>query len=329
MIIIGIILSVLAIAFFCWLLFTLAVYALPVFVGLAAAFAAHHDGYGLFASALIAIFAAGVVLAFGQLAFALVRTPILRAAIALIFAIPAASAGYYATLGMAQIGISSIALSHVLAVLGAMLVGGTAWNRMALLASPGVSDEAERACGSIAAAVVRRRAERAPLRQLSNCADRVGRMCPPERIMRTVHPLRHGADRRPPSHTVCAHRASAMSRDVARLFHASVSLSSPFGSALLYAPLSASHEFSRDAVGHRVPCRLSWLDRAKDRLRLDRLDARATVGLSSPGLTPIPRGSQESPPSTLKLAGTRECVVDRLRPSDRHRGRDGRGLANS
>ena len=93
MIIIGIILSVFAIAFFCWLLFTLAVYALPVFVGLAAAFAAHHAGYGVFASGLIAIFAGGAVLALGQLAFALVRTPILRAAIALIFAVPAAVCG--------------------------------------------------------------------------------------------------------------------------------------------------------------------------------------------------------------------------------------------
>jgi hypothetical protein len=144
MIIIGIILSVFAIAFFCWLLFTLAVYALPFFVGLTAAFSAYHAGYSLFASTLIAIFAAGVVLAFGQLAFALVRTPILRAAIALIFAVPAAAAGYYATLGIAHICMTSIALCHILAAVGASLVGSTACSRMALLASPRVSDDAER-----------------------------------------------------------------------------------------------------------------------------------------------------------------------------------------
>jgi hypothetical protein len=144
MIIIGIILSVFAIAFFCWLLFTLAVYALPLFVGLAAAFAAYHAGYGVFASALIAILAGGAVLALGQLAFAVVRTPILRTLIALIFAIPAAVAGYHATLGIAHLCMSSTALSDVLAAVGAALVGGTAWSRMALLTSPGVSDEAER-----------------------------------------------------------------------------------------------------------------------------------------------------------------------------------------
>ena len=40
MIIVGIILSVFGIGFFCWLLFTLAVYALPFFAGLSAGLAA-------------------------------------------------------------------------------------------------------------------------------------------------------------------------------------------------------------------------------------------------------------------------------------------------
>ena len=55
MIILGIILSVFAIAFFCWLLFTLAVYALPFYTGLMAAFMAYHHGYGVLGSGLIAV----------------------------------------------------------------------------------------------------------------------------------------------------------------------------------------------------------------------------------------------------------------------------------
>jgi hypothetical protein len=136
MIILGIILSVFAIAFFCWLLFTLAVYALPFYAGLTAAFTAYHHGYGVFGSGLIAIIVGAGVLALGQLLFAAVRVPLLRACIALVFAIPAAVAGYHATLGIARIGIPAGTLSQILAFVGATLVGGTAWSRMAIFIPP-------------------------------------------------------------------------------------------------------------------------------------------------------------------------------------------------
>lgn len=138
MIILGIILSVFAIAFFCWLLFTLAVYALPFFVGLTAAFTAYHHGYGVLGSGLIAIVVGAGVLALGQLLFAGVRVPILRAGIALVFAVPAAVAGYHATLGIGHICIPAGTLSQILAYVGATLVGGTAWSRMAVFIPPAV-----------------------------------------------------------------------------------------------------------------------------------------------------------------------------------------------
>ena len=47
MIIIGIVLSVFGLGFFCWLLFTLAVYALPFLAGLTAGHAAFHSGAGV------------------------------------------------------------------------------------------------------------------------------------------------------------------------------------------------------------------------------------------------------------------------------------------
>ncbi len=132
MIILGIILSVFAIGFFCWLLFTLAVYALPFYAGLTAALTAYHLGYGVLGSGLIAIVVGAGVLVLGQLMFAAVRMPILRACIALVFAIPAAVAGYHATLGIAHICIPAGTLSQILAYVGATLVGGTAWSRMAV-----------------------------------------------------------------------------------------------------------------------------------------------------------------------------------------------------
>jgi hypothetical protein len=47
MLVIGLILNVFGIGLFCWLIFTLAVYALPFFVGLSAAMAAFHSGAGV------------------------------------------------------------------------------------------------------------------------------------------------------------------------------------------------------------------------------------------------------------------------------------------
>ena len=99
MIVIGLILSVFGVGFLCWLLFTLAVYPLPLFAGMTAGLAAYHSGAGL--GALVVGFAASAVtLVAGQAAFAAVKSPVLRVVIAILFAAPAAIAGYHATLAL-------------------------------------------------------------------------------------------------------------------------------------------------------------------------------------------------------------------------------------
>ena len=138
MLIIGLVLSVFGIGFFCWLLFTLAVYALPFFAGLTAGLAAFHSGSGVIGALVVGVLAGGATLAIGQIAFATVRTPLIRAAIALLFAVPAAIAGYHATLGLAHIGVPSEGWREAFAVVGAVLVGGTAWARMSLFVPPHV-----------------------------------------------------------------------------------------------------------------------------------------------------------------------------------------------
>ena len=132
MLIIGIILSVFGVGFLCWLLFTLAVYALPSFVGLTAGLAAIHSGAGVIGAIIVAVLVGGATLVLGQIAFATVRTPLLCAGIGLLYAVPAGIAGYHATLGLAQIGTPSGAWREVFAVVGAVLIGGTAWARMLL-----------------------------------------------------------------------------------------------------------------------------------------------------------------------------------------------------
>lgn len=136
MIVIGLILGIFGIGFFCWLLFTLAVYALPFFASVTAGLAAFHSGAGVIGAIVVGIVAGVATLGAGQVAFAVTRSPLIRAAVALLFAAPAAVADYHATLALARIGVPSQGWREAFAIIGAILVGGTAWGRMTLLADP-------------------------------------------------------------------------------------------------------------------------------------------------------------------------------------------------
>ena len=102
MIIIGLILGAFGIVFFCWLLFALAVYALPFFAGVTAGLAAFHSGAGVIGAIAVGMVAGIAIFTAGQLAFAATRSPFIRAAIALLFAAPAAVAGYHVTLALVR-----------------------------------------------------------------------------------------------------------------------------------------------------------------------------------------------------------------------------------
>lgn len=134
MLALGIILNIIGLGFFCWVLFTLAIYALPFFVGMTVGLYAHESGTGPLGAIGFGIVAAAFVLVIGQTIFSLVRTPILRIAVALMFAVPAALAGYYTTFGLSGLTMSSDAWRQVFAVIGAVVIGVTAWARLA--ASP-------------------------------------------------------------------------------------------------------------------------------------------------------------------------------------------------
>ena len=120
-IIIGIILSFVA----------LAVYALPFFAGVTVGLVTYHSGSGPIGATIVGVIASGVALVAGQIAFTTLRSPLIRAAIALVFAMPAAVAGYHAALGLAHIGIPA---EQAVAIVGAIVVATTAWARLALFA---------------------------------------------------------------------------------------------------------------------------------------------------------------------------------------------------
>jgi hypothetical protein len=109
MLALGLLLNIARIGVFCWLIFTLAVYALPFFVGINAGILAFHSGAGVFGTPLVAVVAGGATLAIAQIAFATTRSLTLRAVIAAVFALPATLAGYHVTLAMSQIGVPSLA----------------------------------------------------------------------------------------------------------------------------------------------------------------------------------------------------------------------------
>jgi hypothetical protein len=72
MIIFGPLLVIVGIGFFCWLLFTLAVFALPFFAGLTIGICAFHTGAGVLGGIAVGLVVGGVTFGIGQLALAYV-----------------------------------------------------------------------------------------------------------------------------------------------------------------------------------------------------------------------------------------------------------------
>jgi len=141
MLVAGLVLSVFGLGFFCWLLFTLAVYALPFLVGLTAGLAAFHGDAGLIGAVVVGFLAGSALLVLGQMVFATVRTPWIRVLIGLTYAAPAVVAGYQLCFGLAGISMSGGAWQQVFAGAGAIVVGLTAFARMALFVPPSTGQD--------------------------------------------------------------------------------------------------------------------------------------------------------------------------------------------
>ena len=112
MLIIGVLLNIVGLGIFCWALFALATDALPFFVGMTVGIYSFQVGAGPF-GAIVVGFVVG-----------------------LLFALPAACAGYDVTLAFSHIGVSSEWWREAFAVVGSITVGGTAWARMSIVRNP-------------------------------------------------------------------------------------------------------------------------------------------------------------------------------------------------
>lgn len=123
--------SVVLVGVLCFVAYTLATYALPFMLGLTAARFAYDTGAGVIGAGLVGLVAGAV--AFGLLVFlfASLRPPMLRLAVALVFAAPAAMAGYMLVHGVTREAVPSEIWRQIFCVIGAIFVGVSALMRLA------------------------------------------------------------------------------------------------------------------------------------------------------------------------------------------------------
>jgi hypothetical protein len=110
-----------------WLLFRLASLALPVYVAVGTGFALLRHDYS-YPAAIFTAFGAGIAtLLVGQVLIAFIRSPLLRLGIALLFAIPAAFAGYQAAHSLGSLATSNSSVLAVLGLIAAIATSVSAW----------------------------------------------------------------------------------------------------------------------------------------------------------------------------------------------------------
>lgn len=134
--------STAAIGAMCWLLFTLAIFALLAFAAVAVGTWAYDTGAGLPGSIVVGLFGAGIVFGVGQILLIFVRPIWLKLVVALAFVAPAAIAGYHATHGIVRHLMPSETWQLVFSVIGAIAVGITAFVRVTSMAAPDPAGQA-------------------------------------------------------------------------------------------------------------------------------------------------------------------------------------------
>lgn len=124
---IGLALIIVAV-FLCFvLLFRLSVHALPLFVAFAAGSATYRAESGIVAALVSATLAAVATIAIAQIALGLARSDHARAAIGLVFSLPAALAGYHAVHGIAAATMPGNAWQATVSLIGATVIATASW----------------------------------------------------------------------------------------------------------------------------------------------------------------------------------------------------------
>ncbi len=112
------------------LIFNLAVFALPFFAGVTAASLAYSSGAGFLGAAIIGLLAGAFLFAIGNAVVAGSRSPLLRLAVSITFAGPAALAGYAITGHVVAWSVPGGTWRTLFALLGGLVTGVVAWSRL-------------------------------------------------------------------------------------------------------------------------------------------------------------------------------------------------------
>ena len=116
--VLGVIFSLTGICLLIAVMFNMAIFALPLFSGVAAGRFAYDTGAGWLGAILLGLLAA-------------TKSNALRLAIAVAFAAPAAFAGYHVVLGLSRIGGAHDVWQPIFAGVGAVIIAGAALARLA------------------------------------------------------------------------------------------------------------------------------------------------------------------------------------------------------
>lgn len=142
-----IVVTVMLIGMMCVLAYTLAIYALPFMLAIAATRFAYATGTGLLGAGIVGLVAGAALFGILTFLFATLRAPILRIALALIFAAPAAVAGYALVHGVTGEAVPSPVWRQIFCLAGGALVGAAAVMRLATSAAARQSfAQCERGC---------------------------------------------------------------------------------------------------------------------------------------------------------------------------------------
>lgn len=135
-------LSIIGLGVLVYVLFSLAVYALPLFVALTVGMYLYDTEAGLAVAILVGLFAGVFTLLVGQVVFAKVQSIPIRLAIGALYAAPAGVAGFSAIRGLSEIGGASEGWTLAFAIIGGIVIAGTAWVQIASLTGPIGEDDA-------------------------------------------------------------------------------------------------------------------------------------------------------------------------------------------
>ena len=129
--ILGVTFSLLGIGILIVLMFNMAIFALPLFVGVTAGRLAYETGAGVIGAIAVGSLAAAAAFGLGQLVLATSRSTLVSLAVAVLFAAPAAFAGYHIVLGLSRIAGAHGLWQPIFAGIGAVIIAGAALMRLA------------------------------------------------------------------------------------------------------------------------------------------------------------------------------------------------------